>query len=94
MVFGSGPLNLFGWENQDGDMMFAQDTSRAVQFVRQWKLRMRAQEATLKEITNSKLRRQLAHNKSFNCPDMASVLQSTESEELSPLERTCQDSGY
>ena len=51
--------------------MFAQDTSVAGQFAQQWKLRLRAQEATLKEIANSKLRRLLARNKSSNCADIA-----------------------
>ena len=31
---------------------------------------MMAQEAALKEVANSKLRRLLAHNKTFNCTDI------------------------
>ena len=50
--------------------MFAQDTALAGQFVQQWKLRMRAQEATMKGIANSNLRRLLAGNKSCNCADI------------------------
>ena len=50
--------------------MFAQDTSISGQFVQQWKLRMKAQEAAMKEIANSKLRRLLAYNKTFECTDI------------------------
>ena len=67
MVFGYNLADLFGWQDGDVDLMFAQDTFLAGQFVQQWKLRMKAQEATLKAIANSKLRRLLAHNKTFNC---------------------------
>ena len=70
MVFGSNPVDLFGWEGGDEDMLFAQDSSLAGQFVNQWKLRMRAQEATLKEIANNKLRRVLPRNKTFNCAEI------------------------
>ena len=62
MVFGSNPVDLFGWEDVDEDLLFAQDTALAGQFVQQWKLRMRAHEATLKQVANSKLRRLLARN--------------------------------
>ena len=67
MVFGSNPVDLFEWEDKGEDLLFAQDTSVAGQFGQQWRLRMRAQEAPLKEIAKSKLRRLLAYNKSFNC---------------------------
>ena len=70
MVFGSNPIDLYGWEDSEEDLLFAQDTSVAGQFVNQWKLRMRAQEATLKEVANSKLRRILAHNQTFNSSDV------------------------
>ena len=70
MVFGSNPVDLFGWEDGDEDMMFAQDATLAGQFVNQWKLRVKAHEATLKEITNSKLRRLLVHNTTFNCTEI------------------------
>ena len=71
MVFGSNPADLFGWDDSEEDLLFAQDTSLAGQFVNQWKLRMRAQEATLKGVANSKLRRILAHNQTFNCTEVA-----------------------
>ena len=51
--------------------MFAQDTSLAGQCVNQWKLRDRAQEATSREVANSKLRRILAHSQTFNCAEAA-----------------------
>ena len=40
------------------------------QFAQQWQLRIRAQEAALKEIAKSKLRRLLARNKTFDCVDI------------------------
>ena len=52
--------------DSDDDLLFAQDTSISGQFVHQWQLRIRAQEAALKEIANSKLRRPLAYNKTFD----------------------------
>ena len=55
---------------QDEDMTFARDTSPTGQCVQRRKLRLRAQAATLKEIANSKLRRLLAHNSFFNCPEI------------------------
>ena len=48
MAFGSNPM-----DDQDGDLSFAQDASLSGQFAQQWKLRIRAQEAALKEIANS-----------------------------------------
>ena len=48
-------------------MLFDQDTSILGQFAQQWQLRIRAQEAALKEIANSKLRRLLADNNTFSC---------------------------
>ena len=71
MVFGSNPADNFGWGDEDEDLLFAQDTSLSGQFVAQWKLRMLAQEAALKEIANSKLRRILAFNNSFGNVDVA-----------------------
>ena len=50
--------------------MFAHDTSLAGQFAQQWKLRLRAQEATLQEIANRKLRRLLVQNRTFNCAEI------------------------
>ena len=70
MVFGSNPMDLFGWEDADDDSTFAQDTPLAGQVAQQWELRMRAQETVLKEVADSKLRRLLARNKSFNCADI------------------------
>ena len=70
MVSGSNPVDFLGWEDGGGGLLFAQDTSLAGQFVQQWKLRMRAQEATLKEVANSNLRRLLARNKTFNCAEI------------------------
>ena len=63
-------MDLFGWEDKDEDLAFAQDASAPGQFVQQWRLRAMAPEAALKEIANSKLRRLLAFNKSFNCADI------------------------
>ena len=66
MAFGPNPVDSFVWGDGNEDLLFAQDASLAGQFVQRWKLRMRAQEATLKEVANSKLRRLLARNKTFN----------------------------
>ena len=70
LVFGSNPADNFGWGDEDEDLLFAQDTSLSGQFVANWKLRMLAQEAALKEIANSKLRRILAFNNSFESVDV------------------------
>ena len=70
MVFGSNPVDFVGREHGDGDLLSAKDASLAGQFVQQWKLRMRPQEATLKEVANSKLGRALARNKTFNCAEI------------------------
>ena len=70
MFFGSNPIDLLGWEDNNGALVFAQDTSSVGQFVQQRKLRMRAQEATVKEVANSKLRRLRAYNKSYNSLDI------------------------
>ena len=62
MIFRSDPADLFGWDDKDEDLMFTQDTSLSGQFVQQRHLRIRAQEAALQEVANSKLRRLLAFN--------------------------------
>ena len=81
MVFGPSPAELFRWEGGDGDLMFTQDTFSAGQFVQQWKLRVRGQEAALKEVAGSKLRRLVAHNKD------------AESQKLAPLAWAREDLG-
>ena len=70
MAFGSHPADCFGLEDGDEDLLFAQDAFLAGQFVQRRQLRMRAREATLKEVTNSKLRRLLARNKTSNCTEI------------------------
>ena len=47
------PAGLCDRDARDDDLMFAQDTSVAVQFAQQWNLRMKAQEAALKKDANS-----------------------------------------
>ena len=79
-------MDLYGWGDSEDDLLFAQDTSISGQFAQQWQLRIRAQEAAPKEIANSKLRRLLAHNKTFDCVDVksggcSSVLQGPPEEE-------------
>ena len=73
MVFGSNPVGKFGRGDEDGDLPFAQDTSLSGRFVARWGLRMLAQEAALEEIANSKLRRILAFNNSFDSADLRVV---------------------
>ena len=70
MVFGLILMDLSGREGADEDLTSARETSLAGQFVQQWKLCMRAQEAALKEVANNKPRRLLARNISFNCADI------------------------
>ena len=60
MAFGSNWAELFGWEDTDEDLTFAQDASLTGQFAHQWKLRMRGREAALKGVANSKLCRNFA----------------------------------
>ena len=71
MEFRSHPADFFGWAGDDEDLLFSKNTSLYRQFARQRELRKRAQEAALKEVAKSKLRRLLAYNKSFNCADIA-----------------------
>ena len=66
LVFGSNPGDNFGWGAEDGDFFFAQNTSPPGQFVAQWELRMVAQEAALRTLANSMLRRIRAFNNSFD----------------------------
>ena len=55
LVFGSNPVGPYGWGDQDENLLFEQDSSVSGQFAQQWKLRMMAEEAALKEAANSKL---------------------------------------
>ena len=63
-------MDLYGWGDTKEDLLFAQDNSISGQFVQQWRLRIRAQEAALREVANSKLRRRLAYNKTLECVDI------------------------
>ena len=67
LVFGSNPVDLFGEEEQDEDLLFAYHTCA---FTQQSKLRMRAHEAVLKEVANSTLQRILAYSGTFNCTEI------------------------
>ena len=69
LVFGSNPVGLYGWGDQDENLLLAQDSSVSEQFAQRWKLRMMAQEVALKEVANGKLRRLLAYNTTSNCTD-------------------------
>ena len=53
LVFGSNPVDIFGWGGDDEGMLFAQDTAPSAQSASLWKLRMVAR----KEVANGKLRR-------------------------------------
>ena len=70
LLFGNNPADNFGWGGEDEDLLFAQDASLCGHFVAQWDLRLMAQEAALKKIANSKLRRILAPNNSFGSADV------------------------
>ena len=84
-------MDLFGWEKAAADLLTARDTSLSVQFAQQCKLRMMAREAASKEVANSKLRRLLAYNKSFNCADVkigdAVLLNKSTNKKSSPRRR-------
>ena len=71
MALGSNQVDLSGWEDDDEDLTFTQNTSLPGQYARQWGLRMRSQGAALKVVANSKLRRLLAYSRSFNFTDIA-----------------------
>ena len=71
MVFGSKPVGLLGSDDDNEHLAFARHTSLAGQFAQQSERRMRAQEAALEAVANSKLRRLLASTRSFNCTDIA-----------------------
>ena len=70
LVFGSNPTDLYSWDDSDDGRLFAQDTSISGQFAQQRQGRIRAQEAALAGVANSKLRRLLAYNKTFDCIDI------------------------
>ena len=70
LVFRPYPADLYGWDYQDDDLLFAQDASVSGQFAQQWRLRAMAQEAVLGEEASSKLRRRLARNITFDCTDV------------------------
>ena len=57
------------WPADDADLKFAQYTSISGQIAQQRK--KRGGRRALNEITGSKLRRLLARNKSFGCPDIS-----------------------
>ena len=63
MVSGSNPAELVGWGDKNEDQTFARDTSLSGQFAQQWKLRVMAQEAALKEIADRRFRRLMTFNK-------------------------------
>ena len=47
VVFGPNPCDLFGLDDEDGDLLSAQDASLSRQIAQQWKLRVMAQGAAL-----------------------------------------------
>ena len=49
-VLGSNPVDIYGWDDQDGNLLFAQDTSVSGQCVERRALRMIAQESALVEV--------------------------------------------
>ena len=55
-VFGSDPVDMFSWGDDDRDLGRAQKASVSSQFSLRWKLRIMAEEATLREMANGKLR--------------------------------------
>ena len=70
MASGSNLVDLFGRDDMDEDLMSANRSPSSSRFAQQWQLRMRAHEAAIKVIANSKLRRLLAYNESVDCTDV------------------------
>ena len=66
LVFGSDPAYLNAWEENDRDLDFARDASVSSRLASQWKLRVLAQEAMLKDMDNGQLRRIMHHHQTFN----------------------------
>ena len=69
LVFGANPVGLRGWGGRKEDLLFGQDTSGSGKSAQQWKLRVTAREAALKEVADCKLVCLLAHNKTFDSAD-------------------------
>ena len=65
MVFGSNPVGLFGWGDTDEDLLPPRIHLFRVGFAQQWQLPMMGQEAALKQVADSKLRRLLV----YGCED-------------------------
>ena len=70
-VFGSNPIDLYFWEDNDRDVDFAHNASVSIQFALQWKLRAMARGALPKEIATNKRRRTLDRNQTFDSADIA-----------------------
>ena len=68
--FGSNPADLHVWRDGGDDLLFVQETSISGQFAQQWRLRMMARKAALREMANSESRRLFAHARLFDCPDV------------------------
>ena len=69
-ALGSNPAGLLGRRAVDEDLLLFRDTPKSGRFVRRRKLRISAHATIPKGVANSKLRRLLAHNTSFNCADV------------------------
>ena len=66
MVCCRNPVEDFCWGSEDEELLFAQGMSLSGQFVASRKLRMLSQEVAIREFSNSKLRRILPFNTSFD----------------------------
>ena len=61
-VFRANSAYLFSWQDHGADLYFGQNTPITSHFTLQWELRVMAQEATLEEMAESKLRGILDRN--------------------------------
>ena len=68
LIIGSNPADLYGWDDQYANLLFAQGPCSG-QLAQQWKLRIMAQEAAWKLVANSKLQRLLAYKMTSKCAD-------------------------
>ena len=69
-VFGSNLVDLYEWDDQDEDLLFATAVSISGQPAPQRELRMMAKEAALKEVGHSKVRRLPAYSGTCDCADV------------------------
>ena len=69
LAFGSNPVEQHAWQSDYSDRDFAQEASIPEKPDQRWRRRIAAKEDALEEIARKKLRRLLAHNRTFDYAD-------------------------